>query len=111
MEDRGVCKIDNTCTGKKDCKVYRKQSKRYKTEETAEDVCDLYGQCQHFNNCSGRCYWDTGMCPCVETCDETRTFEFIANAIAVITLILMLALVPIIFIAGVIALLWAIFAI
>ena len=49
MEDRGVCKIDNTCTGKKDCKVYRKQSKRYKTEETAEDVCDLYGQCQHFN--------------------------------------------------------------
>ncbi len=63
------------------------------------------------HNCSGRCYWDTGMCPCVETCDETRTFEFIANAIAVITLILMLALVPIIFIAGVIALLWAIFAI
>lgn len=31
--------------------------------------------------CTGRCYWDTGMCPRVDICDETRTTEFAAALI------------------------------
>lgn len=51
------------------------------------------------HNCDGRCYWSTGMCPEVETCEETRTKEFICTGIAVLTVFLM----PIIIIAILIA--------
>ena len=60
--------------------------------------------------CDGTCYWSTGMCPRVETCDETRTGEFIATAIATITILVMMAMIPIIVIGGTIMLLWSIFA-
>lgn len=49
MEDRGTRKIDNTCTGKKECEVYRKLRKRFTMEETTKDTCDLYTSCPHFN--------------------------------------------------------------
>ena len=35
--------------------------------------------------CTGRCYWDTGMCPRVDICDETRTTEFAAALIGLIS--------------------------
>ena len=46
--------------------------------------------------CDGQCYWSTGMCPCVDTCPETRTKEGLATIAAVICYIVMLLLVPII---------------
>ena len=46
--------------------------------------------------CDGRCYWSTGMCPSVEICDETRVGEAIATAIGLITVLAMIAMVPII---------------
>ena len=46
--------------------------------------------------CDGRCYWSTGMCPSVEICDETRVGEAIATAIGTITILAMMAMVPII---------------
>lgn len=49
MEDRGTCKIDNTCTGKKGCEVYQKLKKRFTMEVTTKDACNLYGACPHFN--------------------------------------------------------------
>ena len=49
MKDRGTCKIDNTCTGKKSCEVYQKLKKRFTIEETTKDACILYGACPHFN--------------------------------------------------------------
>ena len=52
--------------------------------------------------CDGRCYWSTGMCPSVEICDET--------AIGLITVLAMIAMVPIIVIGGAIMLIWSIFA-
>lgn len=33
--------------------------------------------------CDGRCYWNTGMCPSVEICDETRVGEAIQTAMGV----------------------------
>lgn len=45
--------------------------------------------------CDGRCYWSTGMCPSVEICDETRVGEAIATAIGLITVLAMIAMVPI----------------
>ena len=56
--------------------------------------------------CDGRCYWSTGMCPSVEICDETRVGE----AIGLITVLAMIAMVPIIVIGGAIMLIWSIFA-
>lgn len=50
--------------------------------------------------CDGRCYWSTGMCPSVEICDETRVGEAIATAIGLITVLAMIAMVPIIVIGG-----------
>ena len=65
--------------------------------------------------CDGRCYWSTGMCPSVEICDETRVGEAIATAIAtaigLITVLAMIAMVPIIVIGGAIMLIWSIFAV
>lgn len=49
MKDRGTCKIDNTCTGKKSCEVYQKLKKRFTIEETTKDACVLYAACPHFN--------------------------------------------------------------
>lgn len=64
--------------------------------------------------CDGRCYWSTGMCPSVEICDETRVGEAIATAIGLtiglITILAMIAMVPIIVIGGAIMLIWSIFA-
>lgn len=64
--------------------------------------------------CDGRCYWSTGMCPsveiCVEICDETRVGEAIATAIGLITVLAIIAMVPIIVIGGAIMLIWSIFA-
>lgn len=60
--------------------------------------------------CDGRCYWSTGMCPSVEICDETRVGEAIATAIGLITVLAMIAMVPIIVIGGAIMLIWSIFA-
>ena len=57
-----------------------------------------------------RCYWSTGMCPSVEICDETRVGEAIATAIGLITVLAMIAMVPIIVIGGAIMLIWSIFA-
>ena len=54
--------------------------------------------------CDGRCYWSTGMCPSVEICDETRVGEAIATAIGLITVLAMIAMVPIIVIGGAIML-------
>ena len=54
--------------------------------------------------CDGQCYWSTGMCPCVDTCPETRTKEGLATIAAIISYIVMLLLVPImmgVLIAGV----------
>lgn len=59
--------------------------------------------------CDGRCYWSTGMCPSVEICDETRVGEAIATAIGLITVLAMIAMVPIIVIGGAIMLIWSIF--
>ena len=50
--------------------------------------------------CDGRCYWSTGMCPSVEICDETRVGEAIATAIGLITVLAMIAMIPIIVIGG-----------
>lgn len=60
--------------------------------------------------CDGRCYWSTGMCPSVEICDETRVGEAIATAIGLITVLAMIAMVPIIVIGGAIMLIWSIWA-
>ena len=60
--------------------------------------------------CDGRCYWSTGMCPSVES-DETRVGEAIATAIGLITVLAMIAMVPIIVIGGAIMLIWSIFAV
>lgn len=30
-------------------------------------------------HCTGRCYWDTGMCPRVDICDEYYTDDEIAK--------------------------------
>lgn len=60
--------------------------------------------------CDGRCYWSTGMCPSVEICDETRVGEAIATAIGLITVLAMIAMIPIIVIGGAIMLIWSIFA-
>ena len=51
-----------------------------------------------------------GMCPSVEICDETRVGEAIATAIGLITILAMMAMVPIIVIGGAIMLIWSIFA-
>ena len=56
--------------------------------------------------CDGRCYWSTGMCPSVEIC----VGEAIATAIGLITVLAMIAMVPIIVIGGAIMLIWSIFA-
>lgn len=58
--------------------------------------------------CDGRCYWSTGMCPSVEICDETRVGEAIATAIGLITVLAMIAMIPIIVIGGAIMLIWSI---
>ncbi len=50
------------------------------------------------------------MCPSVEICDETRVGEAIATAIGLITVLAMIAMVPIIVIGGAIMLIWSIFA-
>lgn len=60
--------------------------------------------------CDGRCYWSTGMCPSVEICGETRVGEAIATAIGLITVLAMIAMIPIIVIGGAIMLIWSIFA-
>lgn len=51
-----------------------KKSEFEKQKERAEKYC-----------CTGRCYWDTGMCPRVDICDETRTTEFAAALIGLIS--------------------------
>ena len=48
--------------------------------------------------CDGRCYWSTGV------------GEAIATAIGLITVLAMIAMVPIIVIGGAIMLIWSIFA-
>lgn len=55
-------------------------------------------------------YGCDGMCPSVEICDETRVGEAIATAIGLITVLAMIAMVPIIVIGGAIMLIWSIFA-
>ena len=68
--------------------------KKHKTEK---EKSKLYG-------CDGQCYWGKGMCPCVETCPETRAKEGWATIAAIISYIVMLLLVPImmgVLIAGV----------
>ena len=57
-------------------------------QKTREEKVELY-------NCDGQCYWSTGMCPCVETCPETRTKEGLATIAAIISYIVMLLLAPI----------------
>lgn len=47
----------------------------------------------------------------VEICDETRVGEAIATAIGLITILAMMAVVPIIVIGGAIMLIWSIFAV
>lgn len=56
--------------------------------KTKEEKVKLY-------NCDGQCYWNTGMCPCVETCPETRTKEGLATIAAIISYIVMFLLAPI----------------
>lgn len=73
-------------------------------DETDRTAGNSYG-------CDGRCYWNTGMCPSVEICDETRVGEAIATAIGLITVLAMIAMVPIIVIGGAIMLIWSIFAV
>ena len=66
-------------------------------KKSKEEKAQLY-------DCDGQCYWNTGMCPCVETCPETRTKEGWATIAAIISYIVMLLLVPImmgVLIAGV----------
>lgn len=58
--------------------------------------------------CDGRCYWETGMCPAVEVCEETRAGEFMATVIGGIVVLLMMAIPPILLAGGMIALIWAI---
>ena len=68
-----------------------------KKHKTKTEKAQLY-------NCDGECYWSTGMCPCAETCPETRTKEGLATIAAIISYIVMLLLVPImmgVLIAGV----------
>lgn len=66
-------------------------------KKSKEEKAQLY-------DCDGQCYWNTGMCPCVETCPETRAKEGWATIAAIISYIVMLLLVPImmgVLIAGV----------
>jgi hypothetical protein len=60
------------------------------------------------HGCDGRCYWETGMCPAVEVCEETRAGEFMATVIGGIMVLLMMAVPPILLAGGAIALIWAI---
>lgn len=50
--------------------------------------------------CDGRCYWETGMCPAVEVCEETRAGEFMATVIGGIVVLLMMAIPPILLAGG-----------
>lgn len=50
------------------------------------------------HGCDGICYTPTSMCPCAETCPETRTKEGLATIAAVICYILMILLIPVIMI-------------
>ena len=52
--------------------------------------------------------WETGMCPAVEICEETRAGEFMATVIGGIVVLLMMAIPPILLAGGTIALIWAI---
>lgn len=66
-------------------------------KKSKEEKAQLY-------DCDGQCYWNTGMCPCVETCPETRAKEGWATIAAIVSYIVMLLLVPImmgVLIAGV----------
>ena len=60
----------------------------WKKHKTKKEKARLY-------DCDGQCYWNTGMCPCVETCPETRAKEGWATIAAIISYIVMLLLVPI----------------
>lgn len=82
-----------------------KDIKRYDHKQMEDFLTDVYKY-----GCDGRCYWSTGMCPSVEICDETRVGEAIATAIGLITVLTMIAMVPIIVIGGAIMLIWSIFA-
>lgn len=53
-------------------------------------------------------YWETGMCPAVEVCEETRAGEFMATVIGGIVVLLMMAIPLILLAGGTIALIWAI---
>ena len=38
------------------------------------------------HGCDGKCYWNNGMCPRVDNCEETRRGEFLATLFAIPTL-------------------------
>lgn len=38
-------------------------------------------------NCDGRCYWNTGMCPRADYCEETRFREGMATLFAILIII------------------------
>ena len=61
-------------------------------KKSKEKKAKLYG-------CDGQCYWNTGMCPCVETCPETRTKEGLATIAASIVTIIFMILVPVMLVA------------
>lgn len=61
-------------------------------KKSKEEKAKLYG-------CDGQCYWNTGMCPCVETCPETRTKEGLATIAASVVTILFMILVPVMLVA------------
>lgn len=52
-----------------------------KKKKTKEEKAKLH-------DCDGICYWETGMCPRADYCEETRTGEFIATVLAVPIIIL-----------------------
>ena len=39
------------------------------------------------HGCDGFCYYSTGMCPYVDTCEETRVKEFFVTLMAVTTMV------------------------
>lgn len=85
-----------------------RQSRELKKQQERAKKYGCDGRCYWS---TGMCYWSTGMCPSVEICDETRVGEAIATAIGLITVLAMIAMVPIIVIGGAIMLIWSIFAV
>lgn len=52
------------------------------------------------HGCDGKCYWETGMCPEVEICEETRAGELMATVIGGIVVLLMMVMPSLLLLIG-----------